>query len=120
MVFVYFANIIVAGWISISSLFFPHYASRTVFSGAYPGSPLMRLVGCLWLAIAILSVGGVFKPLAFSSTLLLQLIYKFCWLAIVALPAIKNNTPYPKGMTVFFLAWVIILPFVIPWKHLLT
>jgi hypothetical protein len=114
---IYIANIIVAGWISITSLFFPKLSATTVFSNAYQPTEVIRLVGCLWLAITILSILGLWRPLTFSPVLLLQLIYKGTWLLIVALPAIKNNQPYPTGMALFFLVWVLVLPFVIPWAQ---
>ncbi len=114
---VYFANIIVAGWISITSTFFPRTSAVTVFQNAYQPTEVIRLVGCLWLAIAILSVLGLWKPISFSPILLVQLIYKGTWLLVVALPAIKNNQPYPSGMASFFLVWVLVLPFVIPWSE---
>jgi hypothetical protein len=74
-------------------------------------------VGSLWLSIAVLSTFGLFNPIPFSAVLLVQLIYKATWLAVVALPAIINSQPYPKGMALFFLAWVVVLPFVIPWGY---
>ncbi len=114
---VYLANIIVAGWISITSTFDPKKAATTVFQNAYQPTELIRLVGCLWLAIAVLSVLGLWRPLSFSPILLVQLIYKGTWLLVVALPAIKNNQPYPSGMALFFLIWVLVLPFVIPWSE---
>lgn len=118
MRFIYLLNIIVAGWIGISSLFFPVYAAKNIFSNAYPQTEIIRLVGCLWLAIAVLSVAGIGYPVSFSPVLLLQLIYKSSWLLFVALPAIQHKQPFPEGMALFFLLWVIMLPFFIPWKAL--
>ena len=112
---VYIANIIVAGYIGITSLFLPQLSSATIFQNAYQTTDVIRLVGCLWLAIAILSVLGLWRPLTFSPVLLLQLIYKGSWLLVVAIPAIKNSQTYPSGMATFFLIWVLVLPFVIPW-----
>ncbi|MBC6995490.1 hypothetical protein QWY85_10440 [Neolewinella lacunae] len=112
---IYLANIVVAGYIGITSLFFPRISAATVFQNAYPSAEFIRLIGCLWLAIALISVLGLWRPLSFSPVLLLQLIYKGIWLLVVALPAIKNNQVYPSGMAVFFLVWVLVLPFVIPW-----
>ena len=112
---VYIANIIVAGWISISSITSPAKAAATVFQNSYQPTEVMKLVGCLWLAIAVLSILGLWRPISFSPILLVQLIYKGTWLIVVALPAIKNNQPYPTGMALFFLIWVLVLPFVIPW-----
>ncbi|MEM8524477.1 MAG: hypothetical protein AAGG68_07525 [Bacteroidota bacterium] len=113
---VYVANVIVAGWISISSLFFPKVAHQSVFEGAIEYSEGIRLIGALWGAIFLLSVLGLFYPKQMSLVLLFQLIYKSSWLIVAALPAIINGTIYPKGMSLFFLIWVLVLPFIIPWK----
>ena len=109
-------NIIVAGTIARTSIVNPKGAADTIFSGAYPPSEVMRLVGFLWLGIAALSLLGLFKPVTFTPVLLLQLIYKGGWLLWVAVPALSNGLNYPKGMALFFLIWVLILPFIIPWK----
>lgn len=116
----YCFNIIVAGQISVSAIANPSTAAATTFSGAYPANEIIKLVGCLWLAITILSILGLWKPILFSPTLLIQFIYKGTWLAVVALPAMQNNLPYPKAMSVFFLIWVIFIPFLIPWKAWFT
>ena len=113
---IYVANIIVAGNIGINSTFYPEKAIKTVFQNAYASTEIVRLVGCLWLAIAILSVLGLFRPMTFSPVLLIQLIYKGTWLLVVALPAIRHNQAYPSGMAGFFLVWVLVLPFIIPWQ----
>ena len=118
LILIYIANIIVAGWISWTSLFFPKKAAAIIFSGAYPPTDVIRLVGCLWLAITLLSILGVWRPLTFSPVLLLQLIYKTAWLLAVALPAFKHQQPYPSGMAFFFLLWSVALPFIIPWQLL--
>jgi hypothetical protein len=113
---VYFANIFVAGWISISSLFYPKTAQTTVFERNFAYSEAIRLVGALWFAIFILSFLGLFYPEKMSLVLLFQLIYKSSWLIFAALPAMMSNQPFPKGMAVFFIIWVVVLPFAIPWK----
>ena len=115
---IYVANILVAGWISISSLFYPRIAATTVFQDAYPTTDTIRLVRALWLTIAVLSILGLWKPYNFAPVLLIQLIYKGSWLLVVALPAILKNAPYPKSMAAFFLIWVLLLPFVIPWQRM--
>lgn len=113
---IYIANILVAGWISITSLFFPKTAQATVFENNFAYSEAIRLVGALWGAIFILSILGLFYPKQMSLVLVFQLLYKSSWLIFAALPAILNQQPYPKGMAGFFLVWVLVLPFVIPWK----
>jgi len=66
---IYGANIVVAGWVGLSALFFSKSATTTVFGDAY----------------AISEYSG---------------------------------NDFPKGMALFFLIWVIVLPFVIPWKYI--
>ncbi len=112
---VYLANIVVAGYIGMSSLFQPKTSAMTVFSNAYGETEIIRLVGCLWLGIVLLSLLGLWKPMTFAPVLLLQVFYKGTWLLAVALPAILNETPYPKGLAGFFLVWCLLLPFIIPW-----
>lgn len=112
----YIANIIIAGQIAISALSDPKNSAFTTFGNAYQPTEVIRLVGCLWLAIAVLSVLGLWKPITFSPVLLLQLIYKGTWLFVVAIPAFQNKTPFPKTMAIFFVVWVLVLPFLIPWK----
>lgn len=120
MVFMYFANIIVAGWISITSLFFPKTAHHSIFTNDIEYSEAIRLVGALWFAIFILSIIGLFYPGPMSLIFVFQLIYKSSWLIVVAIPALRNKKPFPRAMSIFFLIWVIILPFIIPWNTLLN
>lgn len=114
----YAANILLAGWISISSLFFPEKAAITVFENQFAYSEAIRLVGALWWGIFLLSILGLFFPTQMSLVLFFQLLYKGSWLLFAALPAMMQQQPYPKGMTICFVIWVLILPFVIPWRVL--
>jgi len=86
----YFANILVAGWISITSLFYPQKALLTVFENQFAYSEAIRLVGALWGAIFILSIVGLWFPKQMSVVLLFQVIYKGSWLLVAALPAMLN------------------------------
>ena len=115
---VYLANILVAGWISISCLFTPSKAVVTIFSNTIAFSDIIRLVGALWGGIFVLSILGMFFPKRMVVVLLFQLIYKGTWLLVVAIPAIFAKKAYPEGMAVFFFIWCLLLPFVIPWKDI--
>ena len=117
---VYIANIVVAGWIGVTSLFYPKRAASSIFENVYANSEFIRLIGALWLSIAVLSCLGLLRPQSFSPVLVLQLVYKSTWLLVVALPAIINEQPFPKGMAIFFIIWVLILPFIIPWSYLFS
>lgn len=114
---VYSANIFVAGWISISSLFYPRMAAESVFTGSFAYSEAIRLVGALWWAIFIISCLGLFFPEKMRLIFLFQFIYKFSWLVFAALPAYMNHQEFPKSMASFFIVWVLVLPFVIPWRE---
>ena len=114
----YAANVLVAGWISISSLFYPRLSQQSVFSDAFAYSEAFRLIGALWGAIFLLSILGLFFPFKMSLILFFQLVYKTLWLVCAALPAMWIGSDFPKGMSLFFLIWVLILPWIIPWKYL--
>ncbi len=117
---VFAANIVVAGVVGTLSLFLPNVAERTVFSGTATASVAMQIVGAFWLAIALLSVAGLYRPVIFAPVLVAQLLYKAGWLMAVAAPAYMagRGNEMPGGITTFFLLWVIVLPFVIPWGTL--
>jgi hypothetical protein len=110
------ANVIVAGLISITSLFMPAKAQFSVFSGTVAYSEVIRLVGALWFSIFLLSLIGIFFPTKMWFVFLFQLIYKATWLIAVALPAHIQGAPYPRGMAVCFVIWVVIIPFIMPWQ----
>ncbi len=115
---IYLANILVAGWVGISCLFFPKYAEQAVMTNGFVYSEAFRMLGALWSAIFLLSFLGLFYPKQMTLVLLLQLIYKSSWLVFAALPAMLAHKPYPKPMATFFIIWVVVLPFIIPWKEL--
>ncbi len=113
---VYGANIFVAGWIGLTCLLTDRGAA-TVFEGAVAQSEGLRVLGALWLAIAVCSAGGLVRPESFAAVLMLQLVYKGTWLLAVAAPAVRAGAVYPRSMTAFFVAWVLVLPWVIPWRR---
>jgi len=114
----FLANIIVAGIVGILSLGFPAIAARTVFQSTADSSPAMTITGAFWTAIAVLSAVGFFFPIQLSAVLLVQLLYKGFWLAVVALPAVLRGetSRLPAGIAVFFLIWVLVIPLVYPWR----
>ncbi len=119
--FVFAANVLVAGAVGLSSLLGGAGALRTVWQAPLdPASQPVRVVGAFWTAIAVLSLGGLFFPRAFAAVLLVQLIYKASWLAVIALPALLGSraAQVPSGIATFFAVWVVVLPFVIPWRDL--
>ncbi len=117
---IYALNIAVAGFVGTASLFFPEFSARQVFQGTVPNTLTLRLVGCLWLSIAALSVLGLHHPLRFSPVLLAQFIYEATWLGVVALPGLQRERGQrpPLGITVFFAIWVAWLAVCMPYAYL--
>jgi hypothetical protein len=118
---VFAANVLVAGAVGLASLFGGASTLRTVWQASLdPASQPVRVVGAFWTAIAVLSVCGLLWPRPFAAVLLVQLVYKASWLAVIALPAIlgSRTQQIPAGIATFFAAWVVVLPFVIPWREL--
>lgn len=116
----YLANVIVAGVVGYYSLFAARTAAQKIFEGMAEASSVMKITGSFWLAIAVLSAVGIFYPLQMSVILLVQFVYKGLWLTTVAAPALirAERRPIPLGVAAFFLVWVIVLPFVIPFRHI--
>ena len=119
---VFAANILVAGVVGVLTLFAPAAASAAVFAGSDTIGPAARVTGAFWTAIAVISVLGLVYPLALSPVLLIQLVYKGLWLLVVALPLLlsEQRRPMPWGMAGFFLVWVVVLPWVIPWRAMVS
>lgn len=119
---VYSANILVAGTVGVASLVGGASALRAVWqAGMDPAAMPVRVVGAFWCAIAMLSVCGLVWPRQFAVVLLVQLVYKATWLAVIALPALLRGRgdTIPGGIAVFFAVWVAVLPLVIPWRDLI-
>jgi hypothetical protein len=80
----------------------------------------MTMTGSHWLAITLLSCLGFFyNPITLCVVFMHQLIYKSVFLIVHVIPNLVNRKYelVPIGMSCFFLAWVILLPFAIPWKY---
>lgn len=94
-------------------------AEARLLRGCHAQSDAFRLVGALWLGIALLSLIGIFKPILMTPVLLLQLWYKGTWLIAAIIQALvdKSFAGVPPQMAVFFAVWIVVLPFAIPWGH---
>ena len=79
------------------------------------------LVGSLWTGIMLLSLLGMWEPVRLSPVLVLQVIYKSLWLLVYALPLMMRREwqRIPCGITISFVAIVIVWPWLIPWRYLL-
>ena len=98
-----------------------HWAARLLMrESASPGENLRLTLGCLWLAIALCSLLGVFFPITFAAVLVLQLIYKTLWILIYAIPRWigGRGAEVPGSVATVFLAFVLVYPWLLPWSKL--
>ncbi len=117
---IYALNILVAGFVGLTALFFPKFSATIVFENTIIPNYSQRIVGCLWTAIALGSVLGLLDPVKWSPILLIQLLYKGFWLIFVALPMLFQGkiADIPRGIACFFLVWVVALIFFLPYQYL--
>ena len=118
--FMFFMNVLVAGYVAFPTLFAQNISNLIVWDNSATIGTAMSMTGSHWLAITLLSVLGLlYNPITFSVVFMHQLIYKTTFLVVHVLPNLAQgtNNQVPVGMSFFFLAWVILLPFAIPWNH---
>ncbi len=120
LILVYVANICLTGVVGSISLFATSKAPMFVFNDAYEANDSMRVIGSFWIAIGIVSLLGIFRPVKFCPILVVQIIYKGLFLIVEVIPKLASKEPIPIGVAAFFLAWVVLLPLVVPWKYLLS
>ncbi len=116
----YIANILIlvpiAFWTLLSAR-----ADVLVFQGKMPsGHAMTHLVGCLWMAILVCSFIGLRCPREMIAILVLQLIYKRLFLALVIWPIARagGTEALPPRIATSFAAIVLIWP-VLNWADLL-
>jgi hypothetical protein len=87
--------------------------------GDAAGMPLKDgVVVSLLSALGLLSIIGLFSPLRMLPLLLFEIAWKAIWVLAVALPNWQGGT-LDEGITttLFFCAFVIPFPFIIPWRY---
>ena len=117
----YGANILLAGGAALPLLLRPKTAVPATFPNSDGGFGAAAVVGSFWLAVAICSVVGLYKPMPMAGIFVVQLLYKATWLIAFAIPAYVagRSGDVQWGMAGFFAVWFVALPLVIPWRHLL-
>ena len=88
-----------------------------------PLGPFDGVAYAFWGALALLCLLGLRYPLKMVPVLLIFLIYKLLWLAMVALPLWSAGTPMDAVMgqfTIAMAAGVVIDLLVIPWGYVVA
>jgi hypothetical protein len=118
MLVTYAANILVAGAVGIMALFFNDFANFRLFGeNDYVNNNSSFIVGSFWIAIALNSAMGLIRPLEFSAIFLIQLIYKGLFLIVRIIPLLASSGKLSQGIvgvSVFFLVWILWLPWIVP------
>jgi len=111
----YVANIVILVPVALGTL----TGLLPISRGHFPESTGWRtMTGSLWTAILVCSIAGLFYPVIFAPILLLQVIYKLVWIIFYVLPRLKTEESQKEihpGITISFLAIVILYPLFIPW-----
>ena len=108
----YLVNILILAPVAFAMLTGPGAVS-SVFENKFGEAPELRvLVGCLWFAILVGSVVGLFVPAEMVGILLLQIVYKALFIALVLRPLYLEGgaAALPMGLSVTFLAIVLVWP----------
>lgn len=76
------------------------------------------IVQCMLAAFWALSILGLRYPLQMLPVLLWELLWKLTWLIAVAFPLWSaGKMDQSTSAMAFGILWVVIIPFVIPWRH---
>lgn len=114
----YGANIVIL--IPVVHAMFSGRGVSDVFAGRVDESLGLRLlVACLWSAILLGSIAGLWWPRFFAALLPIQIIYKSLWLALFIVPLAQRSgwDSVPKGISITFLIIVLTYPFIL-WSAL--
>jgi hypothetical protein len=92
-----------------------------VIHQAKPWSPTGGVVQCMLAGFWLMSAIGLRYPLQMLPVLLWELVWKVLWLTIVALPLwLSGQTGDPAFAMVPDILWVVIVPFAIPWRYVVS
>lgn len=117
----YLYTLIAAGGTGLGMVFFPDVMHSTL--GLPVQDPVVfKLYGSVLLASGLAAIPALRSPLKFVPLLLLQLIYKPIWLAVVAVPMfLKGQFPlYVVMFSVIFLTYIIGDLIAIPFSYLFS
>jgi len=117
----YLYTLLGAGGAGLGMIFFPDVTQSAL---GYPAQDPVgfKLYGSVLLASGLAAIPALRRPLKFVPLLLLQLIYKPIWLAVVAVPMfLKGQFPlYVVMFSAIFLTYIIGDLIAIPFSYLFS
>jgi len=111
-------DIVGAGGPGVLMLAAPDKAADLLFAGDLAADAGTQVLGCIWVALGLLSIAGLLRPLTFSPVLLVQFAYKLIWLLAIGLPAAATGDRVSPVLTAIFAGWVAAVGFAAPWRVL--
>lgn len=99
-------------------LFSSSTAVDWLFGGHGEPDTAISMLGCIWLGMGVLAVAGLLRPVTMSPLLLVQLLYKGFWLALVAAPSLARGEAVSFVIAGVFLAWAVAVAIALPWRRL--
>jgi len=119
----YSINLFMVSGVGLIPLLSPSLANKLLFQHAFVESEAFRVLGALWLTVALLSGLGLraADPRTYSPVLLSQVVYKTIWLAVATTRSLLRGSwaDFPFMLALTFAPFVVFLPAVIPWSYLL-
>ena len=117
----YLYTLIGAGGTGFGMVFFPDFM-RSTFGMPVQDPVVFKLYGSVLLASGLAAIPALRRPLKFVPLLLIQLIYKPIWLAVIAVPMfLKGQFPlYVVLFGVIFLTYIIGDLIAIPFSYLFS
>ena len=108
----YGANIVILLPVALATMVSSRGAAAAIESKFAVDTPYRVLVGCLWTAILVCSVLGLFFPATMVGILMLQIFYKSLFLVLFLFPLwrSKGMKAVPIGLTGSFVAIVLLWP----------
>ncbi len=113
----YSLNILILLPVALTTMLSIRGAEAVVEANFSADTPYRILVGCLWSAILACSILGLFFPQRMVGILILKVIYKALFLGLVIFPLwhSKGMNAVPIGLSLSFLAIVLVWPLIL-WK----
>lgn len=116
--FMYWVTIVVVGIMGISYLFFESLVMGSL-KWTYRDPIMVNIYGAIMVAMSILSILGLRKPMRYIPVLMIQLIYKIL-ASIAIIPRLITSSDAPKSgwvFIVFYLFFIVGDLWAIPWKY---
>ena len=94
------------------------YVWPSIFQHEKPWNLMEGVETCMLLAFSALSIFGLRYPLQMIPLLLWELIWKIIWLGAIAMPLwLSGQMDASTRACVSEIMFVVIIPFVIPWRY---